>query len=207
MSQQQLHWARWLAAILAAATAYATVRYHFAQPEPWSRFFFWTTNKAFSFAAAGLLAACYLYVPRDRRMAKALGLSGFSFALAHSLLSWPLFHPANYPKLYQQGSVNDAGLQCIWTGIAAIVLLCSPALASLNGAKEKLGLRNWTRFQRLGYAALVFTALHVLAIGYQGWLTPRTWPAALPPITILSFALATVPVALRLVRAQGAARA
>ncbi len=194
MLRDRTRWLRWLAAILIAATAYAAVRYHVAQPEPWSRFFFWTANKSLSFAAAALLAASYLSVPRHRTLARALGLCGFSLALVHSFVSWPLLGPANYPKLYLDGALNNAGLWCLATGAAALAALFAPAFASRNGAREKLGPERWAAVQRLGYSALALTALHVFTIGLKGWLTPRAWPAALPPITLLSFLIAAAPV-------------
>lgn len=185
---------RLLTIIVAICTGYAVVRYHLAQPEPWSRFFFWTANKSISFAAAALLAASYLSVPRDRSLARNLGLAGFALALIHSLLSWPLLGSANYPKLYLDGALNSAGLWCLAFGGAAMAALLAPALASLNGARERLGPARWSSMQRLGYSALALTAVHVFVIGYKGWLAPRAWPAALPPITLLSFLIAAAPV-------------
>jgi DMSO/TMAO reductase YedYZ heme-binding membrane subunit len=194
MQKPNSNWRSWLAAIIVLATLYAAVRYHVAQPEPWSRFYFWTVNKAISFSAAALLAASYSYITHSRRTARALGLSGFVLALVHSFLSWPLLGAANYPKLYTGGSLNSVGVGCVISGIAAMVLLLGPALTSFFDARARLGRERWTRLQRLGYASLALTSFHVFVYGYKGWLTPLMWPAAMPPITLLAFLLGSVPV-------------
>lgn len=198
MFQDHTRWLRGFAFIAAACTAYAAARYHVAQPEPWSRFFFWTANKSISFAAVSLLAASYFSAARGGTLARPLGLAGFVLAFVHSLLSWPLLGPANYPKLYSNSALNDSGLWALAAGIGAMNLLFAPAFSSFQGARESLGARLWPVFQRLGYAALALTALHVLVIGYKGWLAPRAWPAALPPITLLSFFIAAAPLLRRL---------
>ncbi len=191
-------WRWWFAWIVIAATTYATVRYHLAQHEPWSRFYFWTVNKALSYSAVILLAASYLSARGNRQLARALGLCGFWLALIHSLLSWPLLSPFNYPKLYSNGALGPAGWGCLLSGIAAMALLSCPALTSFPRFNTALNPSQWALYQRLGYAALALVAFHVAVYGFGGWLTPGKWPALMPPITLISFLLAVIPVIRRL---------
>ena len=40
----------------------------------------------------------------------------------------------------------------------------------------------WSMFMgALGMAALSLSALHVILMGYEGWLTPREWHGDMPP--------------------------
>ncbi|MBI4891769.1 MAG: hypothetical protein HY821_14180 [Acidobacteria bacterium] len=191
-------WRWWFAWIVIAATSYATIRYHLAQHEPWSRFYFWTVNKALSYAAVILLASSYLSARKDRQLARALGLCGFSLALVHSILSWPLLSAFNYPKLYSNGALGPAGWGCLLSGIAAMALLFGPALTSFPRFTHSLKPPQWALYQRLGYFALALVAFHVAVYGFGGWFTPSKWPALMPPITLISFLLAAVPTILRL---------
>jgi hypothetical protein len=41
-------------------------------------------------------------------------------------------------------------------------------------------------------------ARHVLVMGLSGWLQPAGWPGGLPPISLLAFIAALIPVLVRL---------
>jgi DMSO/TMAO reductase YedYZ heme-binding membrane subunit len=177
--------------LLAITLAYATFRYHLLGTSDWSWFALWTTNKAVSWTAASLLALSYLV--DDKAEARRLGLTGFVFMAWHCLVSIFLLSPGYYSKLYSGASLSFPALASLLIGAAGAFAFCSPALASLRGMQEKVGAGRWLKLQRLGYAGLVLTALHCLAIGLPGWLTPSKWPGGLPPITLLGFLTALLP--------------
>ncbi len=185
------------AVILALTLAYATFRYHILGTSDWSWFPFWTTNKALSWTATALLSLAYL--TEDKGGARRLGLFGFSLTAWHALVSLVLLGPGYYDKLYSGSSLTGPALASMLLGGASFVAFCFPAWASRPGLKEKLGIGRWLTWQRMGYAGLGLTAAHCLAIGLPGWLTPAKWPGMLPPITLMGFLTALLPV-IRLVR-------
>jgi DMSO/TMAO reductase YedYZ heme-binding membrane subunit len=184
--------------MFAAALLYAIVRYHVFGSVAWTHLPLFTMNKAVSFASAGVLAAAYL----ARRPALRLryGLTGFALAVLHVLMSFCLLTPADYPKLFAGSRLSFAGEAAMLAGCAGMLALCLPAVGSFPGTKEALGPVRWLQWQRLGYAALALTALHVLAIGGKGWFDPGSWPGGMPPITLWSFVVALVPLVRRLLR-------
>ena len=184
---------------LAGTMIYATLRYQVFGTSAWSQLPLWTANKAVSFASAILLASAYL--TRDRWRACRFGLSGFALAILHGLMSMPLLSPAYYAKLYDGARLSWTGELCMLGGCLAIVLLLAPAITSAPAIRAGMQHTDWLRWQRVGYLALVITAVHVMALGTSAWVEPRTWPGGLPPITLLSTAVLALPLLLKLVRA------
>jgi DMSO/TMAO reductase YedYZ heme-binding membrane subunit len=182
---------------LAVTLAYSTFRYHVYGDSSWAWFPLWTTNKALSWTAAALLASSYLVA--DKTDARRYGLLGFALMAWHCLVSFFLLGPEFYAKLYSGESLNTAALASLILGGAGALAFCCPAWASRAGVKESLDLSRWFTLQRIGYLGLALTAIHCLAIGLPGWLTPSKWPGGLPPITLMGFLTALMP-ALRFVR-------
>lgn len=186
---------RWdVVGVWAAMMGYATLRYHVFGGVAWQHLPVFTTNKAVSFASLALLAAAYLV--RESGLRLRYGLSGFGLSLLHVLMTLPIFNAQTYPKLYAQNALSLSGELAVLAGCLAVAALCFPAAASLPAIKQALGSETWLRWQRLGYLGILFSALHVIPIGWQGWWTPETWPAHMPPITVWSFLLALIPLAL-----------
>jgi hypothetical protein len=40
-------------------------------------------------------------------------------------------------------------------------------------------------------------AVHLVALGFKGWLKPQAWPAGMPSISLLAFIAALVPLIVR----------
>jgi DMSO/TMAO reductase YedYZ heme-binding membrane subunit len=62
---------------------------------------------------------------------------------------------------------------------------------------KALGGWRWKRSQRLGYLALILVVVHLVVLGLKGWLTPKGWPAGLPPISLISLLAALVPLVVK----------
>lgn len=185
------------AAILAVTLAYSTFRYHVFGVSPWDWFPLWTTNKALSWTAAALLASAYLVA--DKTDARRYGLLGFALMAWHCLVSFFLLGPKFYAKLYSGDSLTAAAFSSMVLGAAGALAFCCPAWASRAGVQQSLDLNRWFTLQRMGYLGLFLTAAHCFLIGLPGWLTPAKWPGGLPPITLMGFLTALLPL-LRLVR-------
>ena len=191
-------WAAWLAGGFAGALGYATVRYHVFAAVPWERLPLFTVNKAVSVTALGAIAGAYLAGRAPVRV--RLGLAGFALTVLHLVLSLWLLTPDGLPKLYQAGRLSPGSVLALVAGGLGTLALCGPAVSSVSGVREALGPARWRGVQKLGLLALALTAVHVAPIGFAGWLTPGEWPGHLPPITLVSFAMALVPLGARLLR-------
>jgi DMSO/TMAO reductase YedYZ heme-binding membrane subunit len=82
-------------------------------------------------------------------------------------------------------------------GVVALFCLSSPAITTLPMMPKALGGKRWKRAQRMGYLSLVLVAVHLVALGFKGWLKPEAWPGWLPSISLLAFVAAVIPLIVR----------
>jgi DMSO/TMAO reductase YedYZ heme-binding membrane subunit len=59
---------------------------------------------------------------------------------------------------------------------------------------KALGGWRWKRSQRAGYVALVLVVVHLVILGWKGWLAPKGWHGGLPPISLVAVVVAMVPL-------------
>lgn len=201
---------RLLALVLGACTLYAALRYAvFAgvPPDNWPLFL---GNKALSLAGLTLLSLSYLvgrspglrFGGGDLQVVviKFCGLAGFSLIAMHVTASVLLMGPAYYPKLFPGDRLSLVGELSLLLGILAFWCFTLPVVATVPGTVDQTDAESWLRQQRMGYLGLATAALHVLIMGWAGWLEPRDWPASMPPITLLAFIVALLPLVVRLWR-------
>ena len=89
---------------------YAVVRYHIFGPVPWKDFPFFILNKGISLAAFILLTLNFGLGPVSNlglsvsegwlNARKAVGMTGFLLVVVHAFMSFMLFSPAIYAKLF-----------------------------------------------------------------------------------------------------------
>ncbi len=197
--------AKWFFWVLGISLSYAVLRYHIVGNVDWQHFPLFIFNKATSLAAVIFVAAAYLvgkvihWHDNDRYIRlvviKFCGLIGFFMAGIHSLFSLALLSPAYYSKYFAaDGRLNLEGELALAVGVVALFFLMGPAITSLPMMPKALGGIRWKRNQRLGYAALALIAIHLIALGLPGWLTPSKWEGSLPPISLIAFAAACLPL-------------
>jgi DMSO/TMAO reductase YedYZ heme-binding membrane subunit len=189
---------RLLILVLLGTLAYAVVRYNVLQSVAWSNLPLFIGNKAVSFA--GILLITLSYLTRAQEAGRFFGLAGFAAALLHTVMSFPLLSPPYYPTMYAGGRFNLSGELLLLTGALSLACFALAAVTSLPGMQEYLGRERWLGWQRAGYPGLLLAALHVLLRGSAGWFRPDTWPAYMPPITLLTFMIALLPVLVKLRR-------
>jgi DMSO/TMAO reductase YedYZ heme-binding membrane subunit len=201
--------------VMGACLIYAGLRYHVAEGVPLAQAPLYVLNKAISLGGLAFLAMSYLVGKvaglrwGDRQLElvviKFCGLIGFSLIVGHVLMSLALLDPAYYAKFYGEAKFNLIGELSLSLGIFGLWCFSMPVITSLPYMYDELGADRWLRSQRVGYAGLMLSAGHVLVMGLQGWLNPGDWPAAMPPITVLAFVIAMVPLVLRLVKNRNGA--
>jgi DMSO/TMAO reductase YedYZ heme-binding membrane subunit len=188
--------------------AYAVVRYHLAGDVPWRNLPLFILNKATSLAAVIFVACSYLigkilhWHDDDHALRlvviKFCGLMGFFLAAAHALFSLALLSPAYYGKYFgENGQLNLQGVLAIAVGVVALFFLLSPAVTTLPHMAKAIGGIRWKRTQRAGYVALALVVIHLVVLGYKGWLAPSGWNGGMPPISLVAVLAALVPLIVR----------
>lgn len=113
------------------------------------------------------------------RFRRALGVTGFIYALVH-LLVWVVLDKQFF---WAEMAADLARRPYILIGMTAFALLVPLALTSTDGALRRMGAAAWRRLHWLTYPAAVLGALHFLMLS-------RTWAAE--PILYLGVAMALV---------------
>jgi len=199
---------KWFAAIFGASLVYAIVRYHLAGDVAWRHFPLFILNKATSLAAVAFVACSYLigkiirWYDDDKALRlvviKFCGLMGFFLAAVHALLSLCLLTPAYFAKYFDDGGrLNLQGELAMTVGVVALFFLLSPAITTMPMMPKAIGGWRWKRTQRAGYVALVLVVVHLVVLGWKGWLAPQGWNAGLPPISLLAVLVALVPLVVK----------
>ena len=199
--------ARWFAAVFGGAVLYAVVRYHLASDVPWEHFPLFILNKATSLAAVIFVGASYLIgpvirwhnqSPRKLVVIKFCGLMGLSLAFMHAFMAVCLLSPAYFGKWFgEDGRLSGAAELGLGAGIVGLWALTMPAITTLPMMPKAIGGKRWKRAQRMGYLCLALVVVHMVAFGWKGWLAPSTWPAGLPPISLIAALAAFVPLVVK----------
>lgn len=208
---------RWAGGAVAFCFGYAVLRYNVFKGVEWAHLPLYVANKALALSAVVLVAASYFLggratspqgdCVRRARSAKRLGLTGFSLAALHALMSMTLLSPVYFEKLHSaDGKLTLAGEAAMLFGVLSLWCLTLPALASLPAMNEHLGTEGWSRMQRMGYWALALNCGHVLAMGASGWLDLAGWPGGLPPITLPAFVVGLAALLTKMIRLTATAR-
>ena len=200
--------AKWFAVVFGGSLAYAIVRYHLAGDVAWRHFPLFILNKATSLAAVMFVASSYLigkiirWHDHDKALRlvviKFCGLTGFFLAAIHALFSLSLLSPAYYAKYFDDGGrLNLQGELALLVGVVGLFFLMSPAITTLPMMPKAIGGKRWKRSQRAGYVALLLVVVHLVTLGWKGWLEPSGWNGGLPPISLVAVVAAVIPLVVK----------
>lgn len=196
--------------IFVVAFAYAILRYNVLKGIAWEHLPLFISNKAISLSAVLFIALSYMLGPLARFWPKMivpllglrrfLGLLGFSLAALHGSLSLLIFTPAYYPKFFaEDGTLNLVGELSMLFGIIAFLVFVLVAYTAIPSVAPSLTPQRWSAVQRLGYLGLILVLLHVVTMGFQGWMQPGTWPGKLLPISLIASIVIALTLLLRIV--------
>jgi hypothetical protein len=146
-------------------------------------------NKVFALASVGFFFALLLALLRKNQEYVILfGKGTLHMALLHSLLSVALLSPEYYTHLYDWKRMNWAGEMSVFTGVLSIYLVTWRYFSKSNP-------EHWIHgFGNIILATLLI--LHLGSMGYDGWVRPHLWDGNLPPISLVSFGLCLLTLAL-----------
>lgn len=174
--------------LFVAGMAYAVVRYIVFKGVAWEQLPIFVTNKAVGVTSVALFGVSRLVTENRRR--KHLGLVSAMFAALHIMLSMVVLRPSYLDSAFlATGLMHWRAEVSMLTGSCAATLLLWLAYATLMRPIETQTPRA-SLVPGLGRFVLGLVALHVLFLGYGGWFDLASWPGGLPPITLISFAIA-----------------
>ena len=188
---------RLITVVLLLSIAYAIIRYHIAGPVPWKDFPFFILNKGISLAAIILLVFNFGFGPlknlgvnvpaRWLNARKALGMTGFLLAFIHVLMSFMLFSPAVYGKLFETDGTLTllAGLSMLG-GVLSFIVLWAYNMSFQTHLRDDKAFITFITSRTFLIWAMLLSAVHLVAMGFPGWLNPAGWHSGIPPISLVA---------------------
>ena len=176
---------------------YAFIRYNVIRDVPFEHIPLFITNKVLAISGTILIGLSFLLGPftrfwpqtfeRTLYLRKPLGVFGFGIAALHSVISLALLSPAYYPKFFlESGKLNLTGEASLLFGILALFIFSVVALTSIPAIASQMKPEQWKSIQRLGYLAYIFVLLHVVVMGFQGWLSSNSYLYGFISISLIS---------------------
>ncbi|WDD98073.1 hypothetical protein [Thalassomonas actiniarum] len=177
--------------ILLFPLLYAVVRYNLAAGVGWSQLPLYIVNKALAMSSVlALLFAGRAGIKGRRGSALTLGKMALHCALLHVLFTLVLLPAGYYPKfsqvlltagdeqVLQMASFSAVANLALFFGLLCGYLFFVISVGHFTGMLQK---------RLLQYLQICALAYHLLFLGGYSWFTPTSWPAYLPPVTLLSF--------------------
>ena len=126
-------------------------------------------------------------------------MTGFLLVLIHALMSFMLFNSSVYAKFFEADGTLTllAGLSMLG-GVLAFVVLWAYNLSFQTSLREDKSFIQFITSRKFLLWAFVLGAVHLVFMGYQGWMTPSGWQGGLPPISMLAIALFAVGYAVNI---------
>lgn len=192
-----------IAVVLLLSIGYAIIRYHIAGPVPWKDFPFFILNKGISLAAITLLGLNFGLGPLKNlgvnvpvgwmNARKALGMTGFLLAFIHVLMSFMLFSPSVYAKLFEaDGTLTLLGGLSMLGGVLSFVVLWAYNMSFQTHLRDDKAFIKFITSRTFLIWAMLLSAAHLVFMGYQGWLNPAGWHGGFPPISLIAMVFFTV---------------
>ncbi len=192
-----------IAIVLIFSISYAIVRYHLVGPVPWKDFPFFILNKGISLAAFILLTCNFGFGPLNNlgvkvpagwlNARKALGMTGFLLVLIHTLMSFMLFSPTVYAKFFETDGTLTllAGLSMLG-GVLAFVVLWAYNLSFQTHLREDKSFIEFITSRTFLLWAMLLGGVHLVFMGYQGWINPSGWHGGIPPVSLVAISVFVV---------------
>jgi len=190
--------------------AFAVVRYHLIGSVLWKDFPFFILNKGISLAAIILLIFNFVIGPLRNlgikipdgwlNSRRALGMTGFLLVLLHVIMSLILFNPAIYHKFFEtDGTLTFTSGISMLGGVLGFVILWAYNLSFQTHMREDQAFIKFITSRGFMLGAMLFTAIHLVFMGFEGWINPSSWNGGIPPISLVAFTFFSVGYLINLI--------
>ncbi len=188
-----------IAVTMLLAIGYAILRYNVLGDALWKDLPFFILNKGLCLGAFILITLNFTLGPAKNlgfpispswlNARKALGMSGFLFVLVHVLISFMLFSPAVFSKFFEaDGTLTGVAAISMLAGVLSFVVLWGYNLSFQTYLREDKAFIGFMTSRRFLIWALTLGGIHLIFMGYSGWVDPAAWNGGLPPISLIAFA-------------------
>ncbi len=169
-------------AVLVGTSIYTFVRYVIFGSVDLVHMPVYLANKSVSMAAVVALFAASLAQARAiSSQAQFWGRVSWHCVCIHILLSLAIVSKGYYSKFFQADKMNLTGEASILFGVLAAYAYW------MMGSRDS----HMARKRNLLLLSIVMIAGHLVAMGLAGWLNVAGWNGGMPPISLISFLLAT----------------
>ena len=179
---------------------YAVVRYNIFKEVPWENLPLWISNKAFAMTATILVA--YSFCADKSKPRKEIGILGFYIAIIHAIISLIILNPSYFAKFFSDdGKLNFTGELSMLAGIVSFSLLLIAVYKSYPAVTEEAEV-DLKFIHQLVLWGIILNIVHIVVMGFPGWLKVADWPGMLPPITLVSCVISIIFLLKRMLRAK-----
>lgn len=124
-----------------------------------------------------ILLTALSFVNKQDQSLKFWGTASLHLVYIHIFTSLALLSESYYPKLFSDRKLDLAGELVVLSGVLATY--CYYRIAGANAITRKY-------LQLIGS---ILVAVHLIAMGFNGWMQPEKWLGGLPPISLVSFCI------------------
>lgn len=185
------------AVVFLVSFAYAFIRYNILRDVPLEQIPLFIMNKVLALSGSILIGFSFLLGPLTRfwphtfeqklYLRKPLGVFGFGIAALHSVISLALLSPTYYSKFFlESGKLNLIGGTSLLFGVLALFIFSIVSITSIPAVASQMKQEHWKFIQRLGYIAYGFVLLHVVVMGFRGWLEISSYLYGFISISLIS---------------------
>ncbi len=192
---------RIIAAVVFLSWVYAVLRYNIFKHVEFAQLPLYVTNK--SFALSAVILVCLATIKSEkygRDFSVYLSTAGYLIALTHMLITFILINPEYYPNLFASGKLNVFGEMSLLFGVLTFTGFTFLVIFMITRDYYRNLFGQIFTINFLNLLALTFLGFHTLLLGIKTWGSPNTWPAMLPPISLLGFLAAIITIVKRLIK-------
>ncbi len=175
--------------VCACALLYTYVRYIVFGNVAYEQLPVFLLNKALSMCSVLCLFVTSIYYMQGQHMIKKIkfwGKAALQTAYLHIALSLTIVSKSYYPKFFGDLKMNATGEVIILVG-----LIAAYCFWLLDNPKKSI-----VKIHTLQILASIFIIIHLVVMGYSGWLTVYKWNGGLPPISLVSVTFAIMSLLL-----------
>jgi len=176
---------------------YVILRYHIFGGVAWKDFPLFILNKSMAFSGFIFISYNFSFAPLHNLGIKIpqswlekrhiFAMIGFLLILIHALMSFLLFSPQTYSKFFEaDGSLTlMAGISMLG-GILGFVILWMMNLTFQSYMREDKAFVTFISSRIFLLWALILGGVHLLFMGYKGWIHPLEWHGGMPPVSLVA---------------------
>ncbi len=192
---------RIITAVVSLSWIYAVIRYNVLKNVEFAHLPLYVTNKSFALSAVILVCLATLKSEKHGKdYSVYLSTAGYLIAMVHMLITFILINKEYFPSLFSGGKLNIFSELSLLFGVFTFTAFTFLVIFMITRDYYRNLFGQIFTINFLNLLALTFLGFHSLLLGIKTWASPKTWPAMLPPISLIGFIAAIITIAKRLIK-------